>query len=509
MNILLVFAISLIFMMVIIMKFKVNCSVALFGTAILAGLLAGMPVTTLVGQLTGGFGSTMTGIGLVILFGGCMGALLSESGAMEEMAKALLRKFGKKHDFLALNIAGFLISIPIFFAVGYMMLSPLANAIQKLTRKRMSSYCTAVYVGLIVTHCLIMPTPGPVAVAAGVGADLGWYMLYSFIVAIPASLVGGVLWAVIRDKRMPAEELAAYKAEVAEFMSDEELLKADPTKPTAGLAIGLLMLPVAMLVIGSVVTMFLAEGSLAYEIFKFVGTGELALFFSMLVNGAVLKKYITPKTNMGIMNYIDKAANDYGAILMLLGSAGCFAAVIKTAGIGDALIEVMSQWDISLVLMAAVVAALIRMGVGSAAAAMTTSVSIVWPMASALGYSPIIIGLAVCSGALMNRTFREITTIVKPSEMLRWYPIYHEMDILHMVDAIEERIKKTPTNLERLRKQAGYSQAKLAELSTVSLRSIQMYEQRNNDISKAQFNILNALAKVLKCSVYDLVDGGQ
>lgn len=107
----------------------------------------------------------------------------------------------------------------------------------------------------------------------------------------------------------------------------------------------------------------------------------------------------------------------------------------------------------------------------------------------------------------MNRTFRDITSVVKLSEMIRWYPVYHEMDILHVVDAIEERIKKTPTNLELLRKQAGYSQSQLAELSTVSLRSIQMYEQRNNDISKAQFNILNALAKVLKCTVYDLVDG--
>ena len=115
--------------------------------------------------------------------------------------------------------------------------------------------------------------------------------------------------------------------------------------------------------------------------------------------------------------------------------------------------------------------------------------------------------LAYCQW-YMNMTFRDITSVIKPSEMLRWYPIYHEMDILHVVNAIEERIKKTPTNLERLRKKAGYSQAQLAELSTVSLRTIQMYEQRNNDISKAQFNILNALAKVLKCLVYDLVDGG-
>ena len=107
----------------------------------------------------------------------------------------------------------------------------------------------------------------------------------------------------------------------------------------------------------------------------------------------------------------------------------------------------------------------------------------------------------------MNKTFHDITSVVNLSEMIRWYPVYHEMDILHVVEAIEERIKKTPTNLELLRKQAGYSQSQLAELSTVSLRSIQTYEQRNNDISKAQFNILNALAKVLSCTVYDLVDG--
>lgn len=113
--------------------------------------------------------------------------------------------------------------------------------------------------------------------------------------------------------------------------------------------------------------------------------------------------------------------------------------------------------------------------------------------------------LAYCQWRL-SRTFRHIITAVKPSEMICWYPKYHEMDVLHTVDAIEERIKKTPTKLEQHRKKLGYSQAQLAELSTVSLRSIQMYEQRQNDISRAQFNILNALARVLRCSVYDLVD---
>ena len=107
----------------------------------------------------------------------------------------------------------------------------------------------------------------------------------------------------------------------------------------------------------------------------------------------------------------------------------------------------------------------------------------------------------------MNRSFRELIAVAKPSDLLLWYPIHHEMDVSQVVDRLNSLIKNTPTNLEKKRRQAGYSQSQLAELSTVSLRSIQMYEQRNNDISKAQFNILNALAKVLNCTVYDLVDG--
>ena len=107
----------------------------------------------------------------------------------------------------------------------------------------------------------------------------------------------------------------------------------------------------------------------------------------------------------------------------------------------------------------------------------------------------------------MNRSFRELTAVAKPSDLLLLYPTHHEMDVSQVVDRLTSLIKNTPTNLEKKRRQAGYSQSQLAELSTVSLRSIQMYEQRNNDISKAQFNILNALAKVLNCTVYDLVDG--
>ena len=114
--------------------------------------------------------------------------------------------------------------------------------------------------------------------------------------------------------------------------------------------------------------------------------------------------------------------------------------------------------------------------------------------------------LAYCQWYL-NKSFRQILDIVSAEELLSWYPVYHEMDISQVVDSIRERLRKKPTKLEQLRRKAGYSQSQLAQLSTVSLRSIQMYEQRHNDITRAQYNILAALAKVLRCKVDDLVEG--
>ena len=416
MNILLVFVITLAFMMFLIMKYNVTCGIALFASAILAGLLSGMPIPTMLGELTGGFGSTMAGIGLVILFGGCFGAVLEKSGAMEEMAKGLIRKFGKKNDLLALNIAGYLISIPIFFGAGYITLSPLANALNKITKKRLGSYCCATYVGLIVTHCLVMPTPGPVAVAAGVGADMGWFMLYSLIVSLPASILGGVVWSSFLDKRMSDEERAAYKTAAEAIISDEELIAPDPTKPSTGLAIGLLMIPVGMLLLGSIMTsVVLTAESAAFPFFKFIGDAQVALFFAMLVSAWVLRKSL--KENLGdksIMSFLDSAADTYGSILLLLGAAGSFAAVIKAAGIGDLLISIFNTWNMPIVIMAFLVAAIFRMGVGSAAAAMTTSVAIVWPSAAALGYSPVVVGLAVCAGALFP---------LIPNDSSFWLPV--------------------------------------------------------------------------------------
>lgn len=136
MNTLVVFLISMIFLLTVLIKFKWSASVGLVLATILMGLLSGMQVGELTGFISGGFGNTMTSTGLVIIFGCIFGEMLGSSGALEEIAKFLLRKVGSKHDYLAINLLGYVVSIPVYFGSAYVMLSPLLNSLQKLTNKK-------------------------------------------------------------------------------------------------------------------------------------------------------------------------------------------------------------------------------------------------------------------------------------------------------------------------------------------------------------------------------------
>lgn len=136
MNVLIAFIIVMTLLLIALIKFKISPGVGLFAAAILMGFLTFMPLPDILGNLGTGFGNTMKSIGIVILFGGIFGELLAISGATEEMAKGLLRTVGPKNDLLALNLAGFIVSIPVYFGSAYIMLSPLVNSLQELTKKK-------------------------------------------------------------------------------------------------------------------------------------------------------------------------------------------------------------------------------------------------------------------------------------------------------------------------------------------------------------------------------------
>ena len=421
MNVLLAFVITMIVLLVVLIKCKVSPGVALFACAVLMALLCGMPLTDTLTTMTGGFGSIMTSIGLLILFGGIFGAMLGDSGGMEELAKGLLRTFGKKNDMLALNLAGFIVSIPVYFGSAYITFSPLVTSLQKLTKKKTSAYVAALFTGLLLTHCIVAPTPGPLAVAGQIGANVGWFIIYGIIVSLPASLLCGWQYANILNKKLTDADKKAGKAEAAEILNNHELIKADPNKPSAGLILALIALPIVLIIINSVCGVVLPADNFAAMFFAFVGNNNVALFIAMLVTGVVLHKYLVPSVSESVWKYIDKSSDSMGNILMVIGCGNCFGAVLQASGLGDALVDLLSRVNIPLVLLAFVLAMIIRAAVGSATVAMLTTVSIVGPTAVTLGLSPVIVGLAICAGTV---------GLTLPTDAAFWLPArYNDLSV--------------------------------------------------------------------------------
>ena len=421
MNVLLAFVITMIVLLVVLIKCKVSPGVALFACAVLMALLCGMPLTDTLTTMTGGFGSIMTSIGLLILFGGIFGAMLGDSGGMEELAKGLLRTFGKKNDMLALNLAGVIVSIPVYFGSAYITFSPLVTSLQKLTKKKTSAYVAALFTGLLLTHCIVAPTPGPLAVAGQIGANVGWFIIYGIIVSLPASLLCGWQYANILNKKLTDADRKAGKAEAAEILNNDELIKADPNKPSAGLILALIALPIVLIIINSVCGVVLPADNFAAMFFAFVGNNNVALFIAMLVTGVVLHKYLVPSVSESVWKYIDKSSDSMGNILMVIGCGNCFGAVLQASGLGDALVDLLSRVNIPLVLLAFVLAMIIRAAVGSATVAMLTTVSIVGPTAVTLGLSPVIVGLAICAGTV---------GLTLPTDAAFWLPArYNDLSV--------------------------------------------------------------------------------
>ena len=429
MNILVAFLIVMVLLFIGLIVFKISPGVMLFVSAVLMGILTNMPIVETLSLTKSGFGNMMSSIGLLIIFGGIFGAMLGDSGGMEELAKGFLRKFGKKYDMLALNLTGFIISIPVYFGAAYITLSPLVTSLQEVTKKNTPSYVAALFTGLLLTHCIVAPTPGPLAVGGQLGANIGWLIIYGIIVALVASLVFGWKYADVMDKKMDKKKVA--EGESKNILHDEELsqelIAADPTKPSAGLTIALIALPILLIVLNSIFSLVLAEGNAIRSFFAFVGDNNVALFIAMIVSGLVLRKYLVPKHGDSVWKYIDIASDRVGNILMVIGTGGSFAAVLQGCGVGDALVEFLTGFNLPVLLLAFLLAMIIRAAVGSATVAMLTTVAIVGQVAVTLGYSPIIVGLAICAGTV---------GLTLPTDAAFWLPArYNDLTVKDAVYA--------------------------------------------------------------------------
>ncbi|MCC8189265.1 MAG: GntP family permease [Planctomycetes bacterium] len=338
----------------------------------------------------------MGGIGIIIVLGVILGQLLYESGATEEIAVTMLRMTGEKNAVLAVNLTGVIVSVPVFFDAAFVIL---INLIKQIARKGRIPYITlvsALGVGLIVTHCLVIPTPGPLAVAAGIGANIGWMVLYGLLVSLIAAFIAGVLYAKSLGRR------PEYANDFADGEETEAVAPATTDKrPGGSLGIFLIFLPIAIILLGTVVPTVcdLSEGSANF--FKFIGDKNIALLIGVVVAFICLRPYINRKFEDVITTCGEKA----GSIFIITGAGGSLAAVINATGIGKILADTMEGWTSSstgalLIVIGFIIAQILRATTGSATVALITTAGILGPIVASLPISPVLVALGICAGGI-------------------------------------------------------------------------------------------------------------
>ncbi len=398
-GLLIVFVISLAFVLISIIKYKLHPFLALLIGGLIMGVGSGMDLIELANGLAAGFGGTLEGIGIIIILGVALGHLLHVSGCTSQIAVLLLKATGEKRAPLAINLTGVIVSIPVFFDAAFVILVNLIKSISKKGKIRFVTLVTALAVGLITTHAMVIPTPGPIAVAGTMGVNIGWFLLYSIIAAIPASLVGGVAYGKFIGKK---PEFSNNFADSFDNVEEEiSVTEASKKLPSGGLGIFLIILPIIIILLGTVASLVFKENSAAYTIFSFLGNKNIALLIGTIVAFLMLEPYL----DISINDAISEATTQAGSILAITGAGGAFGQIIKMTGIGDSLVDSMSGLmggnGAGLIIAAFIISIVLRGSQGSTTVALVTTSAMFAPVVANLpNVSPLLVGLAICAGGI-------------------------------------------------------------------------------------------------------------
>ncbi|HEY0944783.1 MAG TPA: gluconate:H+ symporter [Opitutaceae bacterium] len=394
---LVIFVVSVALLLALIIRFRINPFLALVSTAIATAFLVRMPVAEIGPVISKGFGNTLAGIGIVIGLGIILGKLLAEANATDQIAHAMLDRVGRKRAPLAVNLTGYLVSIPVFMDAGFVILMPLVRQISRRAGTPLIALVCALCAGMITSHAMVLPTPGPLAVAGNMAANAGVFLLYSIVVSVPGAVVGGLLYGRFLRSRGPAGNTPAMN-EVADAAEPAPRTGGSSARarPSAGLSLLVLVFPILLILVGNILGLVLPTDSVAAQALAFAGDKNVALLLGVLLAAVTLKKYL--KRSIGEL--IVEAADSAGLILLVTGAGGAFGNVINTSGIGQTIVETMTHWNLSLLVLSFTLSLILRAAQGSTTVALITTSSIVGPMTASLGASPVLVGLAICAGGV-------------------------------------------------------------------------------------------------------------
>ena len=412
-------AIGIAVLIFLVLKTKVQAFLALIICTVIVGVVGGMPLlnTTIevdgvektfgiINSITSGFGGTLGSIGIIIGFGVMMGQIFEVTGAAKRMAYTFLKLFGKKREEEALALTGFLVSIPIFCDSGFVVLAPIAKAISRATKKSFIGLGVALAAGLVITHSLVPPTPGPLGVCGIFGIDVGSFILLTIILALPmtiACIAYSRLYLSKKYYRILNEDGEVVEAPYREPDYDGAFAMDMSGVPGALESFMPLLVPIVLILINTVATAVGATTGIM-EILIFLGQPIVAVGIGLLVAIFTLGRKLDRHTCLSEM---EKGMMSAGIIMLVTGGGGALGQIIKDSGLGNFMAEGLAQTAIPIVVLPLLISTAMRFIQGSGTVAMTTAASISAPIIIASGASPLLGAIACCVGSLFFGYFND------------------------------------------------------------------------------------------------------
>jgi len=389
-------------LILLITRYKVYPFLVLIIVSLLLGLVAGMPMGTIVKSFETGNGNTLGHIAIVVGLGTMLGKMMAESGGAERIATTLIDKFGEKHIHWAMMVVAIIVGLPVFFEVGFVLLIPIAFNVAKRTGKSLLLIGLPMIAGLSVVHGLIPPHPAAMLAVQAYHADIGKTITYGLIVGVPCAIVAGPLFALLVSRYI---KLPENNPLAAQFLGSAEQDKDKATKrelPSFGITLFTILLPVILMLIGSWADLLFAPKTFANSLLQFIGNSDVALLIAVLVS------FWTFGAKRGfnreqIQKFCGECLAPIAGITLIVGAGGGFGRVLMDSGISKEIVNAATAAHLSPLVFAWCVAALIRLATGSATVAMTTACGIVAPIAAAGGVQvrPELLVLATGSGSLI------------------------------------------------------------------------------------------------------------
>lgn len=319
----LVVVLAVVLLLFMVLKLKINAFISLLITSIFVGIATGMPLNGIIDSIQKGMGGTLGFVATVVGLGAIFGQMLESSGGAEALARYMVKKFGQKRAPFAMVLSGFFIGIPVFFDVGFIILVPLVYALSRDTKMSLLYYGIPLLAGLAVTHSFIPPTPGPVAVAEIINAQLGYVILWGFIIGIPVAILAGPVFGSYIGKKIvvfPPDFFEELKAEKSDNL------------PAFGPVISIISIPLVLILFSTVTDVLvkkdLIPSGTITEIIGFIGHPFTALIIATLVAIYFLgiKRGFDKKE---ILDLSTKALGPAGIIILITGAGGVLKQILE------------------------------------------------------------------------------------------------------------------------------------------------------------------------------------